>query len=325
MRAVLCKELRGADGLVVENVPAPVVGPGQVRLEVHACGINFADTLIIEGKYQARPELPFIPGMEASGVVVECGEGVTAPAPGTRVLAMTSIGGYAEEAVCDAKRVVPIPDSMSFADAAAFPVAYGTSHGALDHRARLQAGETLLVLGASGGVGLTAVEIGKQMGATVIATASSAEKLAVAKAAGADHLIDYTKESLRDRVLELTGGADVVYDPVGGDLLKESLRAINWEGRLIVIGFASGTIPQIPANYLLLKNCAAVGFFWGAYMERDPDVVMRSLDTMLGWYAEGRLKPHISHLLPMDKAREALWMLRDRRSTGKVVLDMGRG
>ena len=324
MRAVVCKQLGGPEALAVEEVRAPALGPGEVRIAVHAAGLNFADTLIIQGKYQERPEPPFTPGMELAGVVAECAGDVAGLAPGTRVLAMCGTGAFAEEAVVAADRVVAIPDSMTMVQAAGFPVAYGTSHLALDHRGRLQAGEVLLVLGAAGGVGLTAVEIGKAMGAVVIAAASSADKLAVARERGADHLIDYTAQDLRARVKDIAGGADVIFDPVGGDLFQAALRCINWEGRMLVIGFASGTIPQIPANYLLVKNAAAVGVFWGAYRKNDPARMMGSLDTLLGWFAAGRLRPHISHELPLDKAADAFALMIGRKSTGKVVLTTGR-
>jgi NADPH2:quinone reductase len=324
VRAVVCKELSGPGALALEEVAAPTLGPGQVRIAVHAAGLNFADTLIIQGKYQERPDPPFTPGMELAGVVAACAADVAHLAPGARVLAMTGTGAFAEEAVVDAGRVVAIPDSMTMVQAAGFPVAYGTSHLALDHRGRLQAGEVLLVLGASGGVGLTAVEIGKAMGATVIAAASSAEKLGVARDHGADHLVDYTAEDLRAQVKEIAGAADVIYDPVGGDLSRTALRCINWEGRMLVIGFASGEIPQIPANYLLVKNAAAVGVFWGAYRKNDPARMMASLDTLLGWFAAGKLRPHISHELPLDKAADAFALMMGRKSTGKVVLTTGR-
>lgn len=327
MRAMLCKELGEPSGLVMGDVAPPALGPGQARIHVHTAGVNFADTLIIAGKYQVRPDLPFAPGMEVAGVVADCAEGVTTCRPGDRVLATVSHGGYAEEAVAEADQVMVIPDGMDFAAAAGFPVVYGTSHLALDHRAHLRAGEVLLVHGAAGGVGLSAVEIGKVMGATVIACASSAEKLAVARDHGADHLIDTSTDSVRERVKEITGGADVIYDPVGGEAMTESLRCINWEGRVLVIGFASGTIPQIPANYLLLKNCAAIGLFWGAYLRRDADTIRlarESYATLLGWVAEGRLRPHVSHRFPLDQAADALALLGARKTTGKVVLTMGR-
>ena len=325
MRAVVCKELGGPETLMVTEVEAPALGPGQVRIAVHAAGLNFGDTLIIQGKYQERPDPPFTPGMELAGVILEKAADVEGLEPGTKVIAMTGTGAFAEQVVTDADWVLPLPNSVDLVAAAGFPVAYGTSHVALDHRAHLKEGEVLLVLGAAGGVGLTAVEIGKAMGATVIAAASSPEKLAVAQKYGADHLIDYSKESVRDRVMELTGGADVVYDPVGGDVFKEALRSINWEGRIIIIGFASGTIQQVPSNYILLKNCSVMGALWGAYRRQDPATMRTSLDVLITWLAEGKIKPHISHQLPLEQAGEAFRMMMKRKSTGKVVLTTGLG
>ena len=324
MRAVVCKELGGPETLEVAEVDAPTLGPGQVRIDVHAAGLNFGDTLIIQGKYQERPDPPFTPGMELAGVIAEKASDVEGLEPGTKVVAMTGTGAFAEQVVTDADWVLPLPDSVDLVQAAGFPVAYGTSHVALDHRAHLKSGEVLLVLVASGGVGLTAVEIGKAMGATVIAAASSAEKLKVAQQYGADHLIDYSTESVRDRVLELTGGADVVYDPVGGDAFMQSLRCINWEGRIIVIGFAAGTIQQAPSNYILLKNCSVMGALWGAYRRKDPATMRTSLDALIGWLEAGKIKPHVSHQLPLEKAEEAFRLMMERKSTGKVVLVTGR-
>ncbi len=324
MRAVLCKTLGGPEGLVVEDIPSPRPAAGQVKIAIHAAGLNFGDTLIIQGKYQEKAELPFTPGMELAGTVVELGEGVEHLAVGDTVIAMTGTGAFAEEVVTDADWVLKIPASVDMRAAAAFPVAYGTSHLALGHRAALRKGEVLLVLGAAGGVGLTAVEIGKAMGATVVACASSPEKLEVARKYGADHGIDYARENIRDRVKELTGGADVVYDPVGGDAFQQALRSINWEGRLIVIGFASGTIQQIPSNYILLKNCSVMGALWGAYRRRDPEPMRSSLAILIDWLAAGKIKPHISHEMPLEQAGEALRLMLDRKSTGKVVLTTGR-
>jgi len=322
LRAVLCKAWGGPETLVVEDVPAPAVKPGHVRIKARAAGLNFADILIIEGKYQVKPELPFSPGIETAGTVVEVADDVTTVAPGDRAVGFASYGAFAEEVLVPAVNVFRIPETMDYPTAAAFPVAYGTAHGGLEWRANLKPGEVLLVHGAAGGVGLAAVEIGKVMGATVIATAGSPEKLEVAGEYGADHLIDYTKESIRDRVRALTGGADVVFDPVGGDAFDQSLRCINWEGRILVIGFASGRIPQIPANLLLVKNCAVLGLYWGAYSERDPAVKRRSFEQLLRWHGEGKLTPRVSHVLPLERAGEALALLRDRKSTGKVVLSM---
>mgnify|MGYP001040813781 FL=1 len=320
VRAALCKEYGTPPKLTVDDLQAPVLGNGEVRIEVHACGINFADVLIVQGKYQAKPPLPFIPGGEVAGVVSEVGSDVPNVEAGQRVLAMSSQGGFAEEVVIDCRRVLAIPDSMDFKTGASFAVTYGTSHLALEHRACLKPGETLLVLGASGGVGLTAVEIGKAMGATVIGAASTDEKLEIVKSHGADLLINYVKEDLRDRVKEITGGVDVVYDPVGGEPFLQALRCMNWEGRIIVIGFAGGTIQKIPANYLLLKNCAAVGAYWGPYMEKNPNVLLRSLRTLMDWFEAGRLVPHISATYPLEDAGKALATLYERRATGKVVL-----
>jgi len=323
MRAVLCKEATGHEGLVVGDVPAPTLkGPNSVRIEVHAAGLNFADTLVVAGKYQEKPALPFSPGLECSGVVLETGANVTHVKKGDRVMATTSFGAFAEEVVTDANEVYAIPDAMDFDTAASFPVAYGTSHVGLERRAALKRGETLMVHGAAGGVGLTAVEIGKAMGAVVIATARGTDKLAIAKAHGADHLIDYVAEDLRARVKEIAGdkGVDVIYDPVGGDVFDTSLRCLAWEGRLIVVGFAAGRIPQAPANLLLVKNTTVMGLFWGAYRQRNPQVLRDSFAELLSLYAAGKLKPHISHRFAIDQAPQAMATMLERRSTGKVIL-----
>ena len=275
MRAVMCKSWGEPENLKVEETHAPIAGPGEALLAVKACGINFGDVLMVQGKYQVKPAFPFTPGFEISGEVIGCGEGVTNCKPGDRVIGFPPYGGYAEQAVVRADGVIPIPDSMDYVSAASFPVAYGTSHVALDRCGRLAEGETLLVLGAAGGVGLTAVEIGKAMGAKVIAAARGPEKLEIAKQHGADELIDYESEDLRTKVKELTGerGVDVVYDPVGGDYFDAALRCLAWEGRILVIGFAAGRIPEIPANRLLLKSAQAIGVYWGAYRQHDPSVI----------------------------------------------------
>ncbi|NKC10896.1 MAG: zinc-binding dehydrogenase [Gammaproteobacteria bacterium] len=324
MRAVLCKDWGGPQTLVVEEVPEPSPGPGEVCIEVHAASVNFADTLMIAGKYQVKPERPFSPGMEVGGVVSACGEGVSGLAVGQRVMAVTGQGAYAERVVAPEKDVFAIPDSMPFDEAASFPVAYGTSHLGLCRRAQLKAGEVLLVHGAAGGVGITAVEIGRHLGATVIATAGTDAKLAIARSHGAHHGVDYAAEDVRERVLELTGGrgADVIYDPVGGDVFDASLRCINWEGRILVVGFAAGRIPSAPANYLLVKNCATIGVFWGAYSRRDPATLRAGMEALLGWYEEGALKPHISLRYSMDEVPAAMNALLERRSTGKVVISI---
>lgn len=300
------------------ELPKPQPGACQVMVSVRACGLNFADLLMQKGTYQDTPEAPFTLGMEVSGVIEAVGSAVDSLSVGDRVAVFCGQGGLAEYCVSDADRVIRIPDAMSFDHAAALLVAYGTSHIALGYRGRLKAGETLLVTGAAGGVGLTAVEIGKLIGATVIAHARGADKLAVAKAAGADHLID-DSEDLRARVLDL-GGADVVYDAVGGAAWKAAFRACNPEARLLPIGFASGEVPQIPANHLLVKNLDVIGFYIGAYLKFRPEVLRESFETLLGWYQEGRLKPHISQSLPLDLVAEGMELLRSRKSTGKVVI-----
>ncbi|TCP41758.1 NADPH:quinone oxidoreductase family protein [Rhodovulum marinum] len=306
----------------LDDVALPDPRPGEVRVRIAACGLNFADLLMIEGRYQERPPLPVTLGMELAGTVEALGEGADPALMGRRVAVFAGAGGLAEAGCFPAARCVPLPEAMPFEDAAAFQVAYGTSHVALDHKARLQPGETLLVLGAAGGVGLTAVEIGKRMGATVIACARGADRLAVARDAGADHLIDSDADDLREAVLAL-GGADVVYDPVGGELFTAAMRACNPEARLLVIGFASGDVPQIKANHLLVKNLTVMGLYWGGYLAFRPEVLTGSLARLFDWYAEGRLKPHVSHCLPLERAAEGLELLRARKATGKVVITMG--
>jgi NADPH2:quinone reductase len=322
----LCKQWGDPSTLVVEDIERKAPSAGEVRIAVRACGVNFPDTLIIQGLYQVKPPLPFSPGMEVAGEVMECSEGVKHLKPGDRVMAVTTYGGFAEEVNLPAAGVIPLPPSMDFVTAASFPLTYGTSHVALTHRAKLQAGEILLVLGAAGGVGLAAVEIGKLLGATVIAAASTPEKLALAKQYGADHTINYSSENLRDRVKEITGGngANVVYDPVGGALFDQAVRSMAWEGRVLVIGFASGTIPQLPVNLTLLKNCSVVGVYWGGYMANDPSVILDSLKVLLGWASEGKVKPHVSQTYPLEQAGEAIWALARRQAMGKVVVTMDR-
>lgn len=317
MLSMRVHELGGALG--TDDVAPPEPGPGQVRLRVLAAGVNFADTLMVKGAYQERPTLPFAPGLEVCGVVEAQGPGVTTPALGTRVLAICGHGGFAEAVLAPAAGCVPLPDAISDVQGAALQVAYGTSHLALGHRARLQPGERLLVLGAAGGVGLTAVEIGALMGAEVIAVARGTDRLAQARAMGAHHLIDSEGTDLRAAVLAL-GGADVVYDPVGGEGWEAALRATNPQGRLIPIGFASGTVPQIPANILLVKNLTVIGLYWGAYAKFAPAVMAASIAELIGWCAQGRITPHVSHTLALAQANQALALLRDRSATGKVVL-----
>ena len=308
----------GEDPAIVD-LPDPIPGTGEVLLEVAACGLNFADLLMAQGTYQDTPDTPFTLGMEVCGTVIAQGAGVAQPAIGTRVAVFGGQGGLAEKGVFPAALCRPVPDTMPNETAAGFMVAYGTSHLALARRAQLQAGETLLVLGAAGGVGLTAVEIGKAMGATVIAVARGPDKLAVAKAAGADHLIDSETDDIKTAVKAL-GGADVVYDPVGGGAFKAALGACNREARVIVIGFASGDVPQIQANILLVKNITVIGFYWGGYLAFNPQALTDSLAELMAWHADGKLKPHVSHTLPLDQAADALELMRTRKSTGKVVV-----
>ena len=320
MRAIVCPAFGAA--LELRDIAAPVLAPTQVRIRVAAAGVNFADTLFIVGKYQEKVEPPLVPGMELAGTVVEVGAAVTALAVGDRVMAAVTGGAFAEEAVAEQTDVVRLPESLDFVTAAGFPVAYGTSHMALKAKAGLKAGEVLVVHGAAGGVGLTAVEVGAAMGATVIATAGGPDKVRVALDHGAHHGIDYKAEDIRTRVKALTDGrgADVIYDPVGGAVFDASLRAIAPDGRILVIGFASGTVPQIPANILLVKNVTVIGYWWGAYRKLNPALVQDSLAECVQWWAEGKLKPLVSQTLPLDRAAAALDLLRTRAATGKVVL-----
>lgn len=304
------------------RIDAPRPGQGEVLVKISAAGLNFADLLMAKGQYQQRPALPFTLGMEAAGTVVALGAGVDGPEPGTRVIAVGGHGALAERGVFPAAGCTPIPDGLPFDLAAGFAIAYGTSHIGLARRARLRAGETLLVLGAAGGVGLTAIEIGKLMGARVIAVARGADKLAVCAAAGADHLIDSDTADLREAVKAL-GGADVVYDPVGGEQFTAALRATNPEGRILVVGFASGEVPQVRANHLLVKNIDVIGYWWGGYTGFNPAAIRDSLATLLGWFDTGQLKPHVSHRLPLERAGEAYELLRARKSTGKIVVTIG--
>lgn len=319
MRAFLLKAYNQPAQLCNLQVKEP--GFGEVRLQIAACGLNFADLLMLEGKYQERPPLPMTLGMEVSGVVEALGPGVTSPSIGDRVAVFASQGGLATHGNFSAARCIPLPDTMPFTDAAAFQIAYGTSHLALDHKAHLRPGETLFVTGAAGGVGLTAIEIGKRMGARVIASARGADKRALLTAAGADHVIDSNAPDLRGTLKSL-GGVDVMYDTVGGDAFLDALRAARPEGRLLTIGFASGIVPQVPANLLLVKNLSVMGLYWGGYLNFRPDILTASLTTLFDWYQAGGLKPHISHTLPLERVEDALALLRDRKSTGKVVVTM---
>ncbi|HUU72243.1 MAG TPA: NADPH:quinone oxidoreductase family protein [Burkholderiales bacterium] len=322
MKAVLCKELGLPEKLVVEDVPSPAAGAGQVVLSVKACGVNFPDTLIIQGKYQFKPEMPFSPGGEVAGVVKEVGAGVTALKPGDRVIAFNTWGGFAEEMVVEADRTIPMPDAMDFVPAAGFVLTYGTSYHALKDRAQLRPGETLLVLGASGGVGIAAIQLGKMMGARVIAAASTEQKLQVCKDNGADELINYGQQDLRARVKEITSGkgVDVVYDPVGGSYSELALRDMAWNGRFLVVGFAAGDIPKVPLNLALLKGCAIVGVFWGSFTRKEPEANQRNNEELMQFFAEGKVKPHIHATYPLEQAAQALNDVMYKRVSGKVVL-----
>lgn len=325
MKAVICNEFAPRAELRIEKVPEPSAGAGQVVVRIEACGINFFDGLMVEGKYQTKPERPFSPGSEVAGVVTSIGAGVTGLTVGMRVLAYAGIGGYAEQVAVDAWRVFPIPAEMSFVEAAGFLITYATSHHALKDRGQIKPGETLLVLGAAGGVGLTAVELGKQMGARVIAAASSEEKLALCRAHGADETINYSTEDLRQRLKDLTNGqgVDVVYDPVGGSLSETAIRGLALFGRHLVIGFAAGDIPKIALNLLLLKQSALIGVFWGAFARSAPEKNAENIAELMDWFAQGKLKPHISAKYPIERFAEALDVVMERAVKGKVVLVTG--
>ncbi|HEX5691562.1 MAG TPA: NADPH:quinone oxidoreductase family protein, partial [Roseiflexaceae bacterium] len=312
--------------LVLEELPSPVPGDGEVLIRVAACGVNFPDTLIIQGKYQFRPPLPFAPGSELAGTIAAVGAGVKHLAVGDRAIAFIGWGGFAEEVVADAKRVFRMPDAMDFVTGATFVLTYGTSYHALVDRAQLKPGETLLVLGAAGGVGLAAVQIGKALGARVIAAASTEEKLALCLNHGADAAINYSSEDLKARIKDLTGGkgADVVYDPVGGDYSEAALRSTAWGGRFLVIGFAAGEIPRIPLNLPLLKGCSIVGVFYGDWTTREPQRNQEHLAEMLAWLRAGKLAPHISARYPLEQAAAALDDMLDRKIMGKAVVVMDR-
>lgn len=326
MKALLCKQHGEPETLVVEDTAAPVPGDSQALIRVHAAGVNFPDTLIIQNKYQFKPALPFSPGGECAGVVEAVGAKVKNVRPGDRVIAFTGWGAFAELVVADAFALVPMPSGLDFVTASAFVMTYGTSYHALADRAALQAGETLLVLGASGGVGLAAIEIGKVLGARVIACASTAEKLAVCKQHGADELINYSTEDLKERIKQITEGrgVDVTYDPVGGAFTEVALRSSAWRGRHLIIGFANGEIPKLPANLTLLKGCSVVGVFWGEYIKREPKKNYQDLTTLFGWLQEDRLRPHVGERYPLERGGEAIRALMDRRVSGKVVITIAK-
>lgn len=324
MKAMIVNECGPLDNLKLETVSDPCAGDDEVVIDVKACSVNFADSLMVEGTYQVKPVLPFSPGVEVAGIISQTGPKTVGWKVGDRVQALTNWGGFAEKVAVAPDALCALSDEMSYVDAAAFVVAYGTSHVALDYRAKLQKDEWLVVNGAGGGVGLTAVEIGKMMGARVIATAGSDEKLAIAREKGADFTINYKHEDVRKKIKEITEGkgANVVYDPVGGEIFRQSFRAMAPEGRMLVIGFASGDIPQVPANHLLVKNIELIGFYWGAYKIFKPEILQDSTRQLFQWYAAGKIRPHISATFPLEKTAEAIRALRNRSSSGKVVVTM---
>lgn len=325
MKAVLCKSFGSAGDLVVEEVAPPAIAPGAVRIAVHACGVNFPDTLIIRGKYQFKPDFPFSPGSEVAGEVTETGPGVTRIKVGDRVAATAIWGGYAQELVVPEADVTPIPASMDFVTAAGTMATYGTTYHALVDRARIQPGETLLILGAAGGVGLAAVQLGKAFGARVIGAASSAAKIALIKDNGADEGINYVEHDLKQEARRLTGGkgADVIYDAVGGAATDAAMSAINWKGRLLVVGFASGQIPSVALNRVLLKGCDILGVFWGDFARREPARSMANNKAIMDLYEQGKIAPVISATYPLERVADALHDIESRKATGKIVLTTG--
>lgn len=321
MRALVCSRLDGPESLQVGELPAPDLVPRSVRIRVEAAGVNFPDILMTSGMYQHQPSLPFAPGLEAAGTVVEVAEGVTTTALGERVFASVPNGAFAEEVVVDADSVFPTPADMPAEIAAAFLVAYGTGYHALVDRARLAAGESLLVLGAAGGVGLAAVQIGATLGARVIAAVSSAEKEDAVRRSGAKDVIRYDHQDLREGLKALVaGGVDVVYDPVGGSMTEAAFRSTAWGGRHLVIGFASGEIPSLAANLALLKGASLVGVFWGRFAQTEPEANRRNFETLAGWWSEGRIRPVVSGTYSLGEAMEALHLLRTRGAIGKLVV-----
>jgi NADPH2:quinone reductase len=325
MRAVVCRKWGTIDDLVVDDVAPPAPAAGQVLIDVEASGVNYADAIMVAGRYQTKPDLPFSPGLETAGVVARCGDGVTRFRPGDRVMAIVAYGGFAEQAVADEAETFAVPARMPFDEAGAFPIAYVSSHVAIRWQGRLEAGETMLVLGAAGGVGLTAVEIGKALGARVIAGASTAEKLEAARERGADALVNYASENLTERVMALTGGqgADVCFDPVGGDLFDAALSSLGWGGRILLIGFVGG-VPQIPANRLLVKHRSALGSSLRYFRWHAADKLRRSVEELKAWYEAGRLVPCVTHRFPLEDSVEAIRLLTARRAHGKIVVMPGR-
>ena len=322
MRAMLCREFGEPSVLTMGEVDEPVPGPRQVKVEVHSVGVNFPDLLLVAGKYQAKPSFPFSPGIECAGIVVELGEGVDQLAVGDRIMCDTGYGCCSEYVLAYAHRTYKLPDAMPFDVAGGFTITYGTAYHALIDRAQIQPGEVLLVHGAAGGVGLNAVEIGRLLGAMVIGTVGSDEKIKIVKQYGADHVINYNKENFRDVVKDLTDGrgADVIYDPVGGDVFDQSMRCINWNGRLLVIGFASGRIPEVKANLVLLKGCQVMGVIWGAFANIEIPKNRANFATLFDWVEQGKINPHISAYYPLEATGEAIELLQSREAKGKVIV-----
>ena len=322
MRAVLCTEFGPPEKLVMRDIPVPKPSKQQVRIKIEACGVNFPDTLIIENKYQYKPDLPFSPGGEVAGIIDELGDEVTNYSVGEKVMAMTLYGGFSEYIVVNADALLRIPKEMDSVTAAGFTMTYGTSMYGLKQRGCLKSGEKLLVLGAGGGVGITAVEIGKIMGAEVIAAASSENKLAAAKRAGADHLINYSEGNIREKIKNIVGssGIDVLYDPVGGELFEPCLRSLAWGGRALVIGFASGTIPKLPTNLTLVKGCSVVGVFWGAFRIKETEEDNKNFEILFKWFKEKKVSPLVSQKFSLENAKEALLTLATRKAIGKVII-----
>lgn len=322
MKAIRCNNWGLPETLTIEEMPSPVPKYGQVAIDVKAAGVNFPDVLVIQNKYQFKPDLPFTPGSELSGVVYALGDGVNNIKDGDRVIAFIPNGAFAQQIVVPANAVMSMPEEMDFDTAAAITLTYGTSHHAIVDRAQLKAGETILVLGAAGGVGLAAIEIGKALGARVIAAASSDEKLEICKMHGADATINYTKENLREAIKKTTGdkGPDVIYDPVGGIYTETAFRSIAWRGRYLVVGFANGEIPKIPLNIALLKGASLIGVFWGEFTKREPQASMQAFRELMHWWAEGKIKPHVSGHYPLKDTATALNDLATRKATGKIVI-----
>ena len=324
MKAIVCSKFGTPDTLKYQEIKTPNPKEGEILITVKACSVNFPDTLIIQGKYQFKPEFPFSPGSDVAGIIEKVGENVKHFKVGDAVVGFIPFGGFAEKAILKAIDCFPKPRGMSMVNAAAFLLAYGTSYHALKDRANLQKGETILILGASGGVGLTALELAKLMGAKVIAAASSQEKLNLCKEFGADEVINYTEENLKDRVKELTNGkgVDVIYDPVGGAFSELALRAIAWKGRHLVVGFANGEIPKIPINLTLLKGASIVGVFWGAFAQKEPKKSLENIQQLLTWFVKGEVKPHIDKTYSLEDAPKALEDMMQRKVKGKIVIDM---